>query len=171
MTLVQLLDIFLPLLGVLLVGVLVPVYLVGRANNDRREDNERAIIMHREDREAEWARQDELAARAAKAQKDLSEQAAKAARMLRDTADETHSKLDVINTLVNGNMTAAMHSEYDAVARELAVMREIMELKKANGLEPSTAVLMAIAATETKLNELRAALEDRAEAQKKVEEQ
>ena len=167
MTLIQILDIFLPLLGVLLVGVLVPVYLVARSNNDRREDNERAVIMHREDREAEWARQDELAARAARAQHDLSEQAAEAARMLMDT----NGKLDVIHTLVNSNMTAAMQSEYAAVVRELAVMREIMELKKANGLEPSTAVLTAIAATEIKLNELRAALEDRAEAQKRVEDQ
>jgi len=182
MTLVQALDIFLPLLGVLLVGVLVPVYLVGKANADRRDDNERADRMHREDREADWKRQDEVAERAEKAklavlesQRLISDQATEAARLLLDTNKEVEKKqaetngmLNVIHTLVNSNMTAAMQAEFDATQRELAMMKEVMALKGAAGLEPTPEVLAAISSTQDKLAELASALSDRAKAQAKT---
>jgi hypothetical protein len=182
MTAIQILDIFLPLFGVLLVGVIVPIYLVNRANKERREDAIAAAAQHREDRDAEWARQDRVADLARKAtddlaisQKEIADQAAEAARLLlinnkqvAKVQGETNSKLDTIHTLVNSNMTAAMQSEFDATKRELAMMREVMELKKAAGLQPTAEVLASIASTETKLQELSDLLEDRARAQQRV---
>ena len=90
-----------------------------------------------------FRRQDEVAARLEKA------------------SLKTNTKLDVIHTLVNSNMTAAMQSELDAITRELAMMLEVIELKKANGLEPSKKALAALDTTQSKLTELTNQLEDR----------
>jgi len=159
------------LVGVLAVGILAPAWLLSRTER-----------IHHEDREADWARQDQVAAKAekaaadlAKSQKMIADKAAEAAELLlannervARTQQETNGKLDVIHTLVNSNMTAAMQSEFDAVARELAMMREVAALKQAAGQEPSPETLAAISATEAKLHELDAALADRAKAQARV---
>jgi hypothetical protein len=97
-------------------------------------------VQHRRDREADWARQDRLAARTAA------------------TLTETNSKLDTIHVLVNSNMTAAMQSELDAIQRELAMMREVTALNLAAGREPTPESLGAIQATEAKIAELTAEL-------------
>jgi hypothetical protein len=110
--------------------------------------------MHKEDREADWAHQDEAAERARQAACDLAA-----------TQKETNVKLDVIHVLVNGTMTAAMQSEYDAVTRELSMMKEVMDLKGASGRAPAAEAQAAITATQGKLAELAAALADRASAQ------
>ena len=55
----------------------------------------RTAAMHREDRDADWARQDKLAA-------------------------EANGKLDTIHKLVDGAFTAAMRAELGATRRELA---------------------------------------------------
>lgn len=139
--------------------------------------------MHRDDREADWARQDEVAAKAAEAanellssQRRVAAQAAEAAALLlannervAATQSETNSKLSIIHTLVNSNMTTAMQSEYDAIVRELALMKEVMALNQAEGRQPTTASLSAIEATEAKIKELAAALEDRAHAARRAE--
>jgi hypothetical protein len=208
MTHEAIISFLLSLTGVLLVGVLVPIYLISRSSKERRDDLAEAARQHREDRDAEWARQDEVARRAEQAARDLAAsqqkiaaQAAEAAALLlgkqeasvtaqREVARqaavaaellvanneqvaagqlETSRKLDTIHTLVNSNMTAAMQSEFEAVVRELAVMREIMELRRVSGQEPTQDTLSAIASTETKMHELDAALADRAKAQAKVE--
>jgi hypothetical protein len=133
--------------------------------------------MHREDRLADYERQDKVARAAERtavdliaSQKRIADQAAEAAALLlaanervARTAQVTNGKLDVIHTLVNSNMTAAMQSEYDATVRELAMMREVLELKEAAGREPGREAQAAIAATEARLAELAAALEDRAQ--------
>lgn len=195
------------LLGVLAVGVLIPLYLVARSDRQRREDQAEAARLHREDREAEWARQDATAARAEQAARDLAAaqeaiaaQAAETARLLLDRQDESAAaqrevaiqaaeaarlaaengrmvadsakqaglKLDTIHTLVNSNMTTAMESERAAVDRELSVMRELIDLRRSMGYEPSQAVLSVVAATEAKLAELDTALANRARVQEQV---
>jgi hypothetical protein len=182
MTTKQILDVFLPLFGVLLVGVLVPLYLVKSANNERRDDNERSDQRHREDRQADWDRQDAVAAKAAKAAEDLSvsqkkiaDQAAVAARLLLANNErvatnqlETNGRLDVIHGLVNSTLSAAMQSEYDATKRELAMMREVMALKQSAGLSPTSETIAAITATETRLAELEQILIDRKATQDKI---
>jgi hypothetical protein len=149
--------------------------------------------MHREDRIADYARQDEkdritkaaadevakkaeqAATDLAASQKAIADQAAEAATLLlannervAETQKETNGKLDVIHTLVNSNMTAAMQSELDATVRELAMMQEVMELKRTAGQEPSPETLTAVGATTTKIAELQATLADRAKAQAQV---
>lgn len=103
------------------------------------------------DREAGWARQDALAAKAATAAAEIKAQA--------DAADK---KLDQIHGLVNSNMTAAMTAEAAAVERELAGMLEIIELRKALGQEPSGEALGAVDAIRGRLAELQSQLADRA---------
>lgn len=72
-----------------------------------------------------------------------------------------NNKLDLIHSLVNSNMTAALQSELDATVRELAMMKEVIELKRAMGIEPSPEVLSAITSTQTRINELLAVIRDR----------
>lgn len=75
----------------------------------------------------------------------------------------TNNKLDVIHTLVNSNMTAAMQSELDATVRELAMMREVIGLNRNAGREPTELTLAAINVTEDRVNELKAQLQTRLE--------
>jgi len=130
---------------------------------------------HREDRQADWDRQDKVAAAAkqtaddlAVSQKRIADQAAEAATLLlaanervAHTAQVTNGKLDVIHQLVNSSMTAAMQSELDATVRELAMMREVMELKRTAGTDPSPETLASISATQAKIGELTSTLQDR----------
>ncbi len=81
-------------------------------------------------------------------------------RVAEDMAD-TNSKLDIVHGLVNSNMTTALQNEYDATVRELAMMREVIELKKINGFEPTAETLTAIQSTELKLNDLEPKLRAR----------
>lgn len=97
---------------------------------------QRTAAMHREDRLADWARQDALAAK-------------------------TNGKLDVIHVLVNSNMTAAMQAELDAIKREIVMMREVAALNLAAGREPTVEALAAIEATQVKIAELESQLADR----------
>jgi hypothetical protein len=106
----------------------------------------RTAAMHREDRLADWARQDRIAAAAARA------------------AEKTNGKLDVIHTLVNSNMTAAMQAELDAIRREIVMMREVVALNLAAGREPTVEALAAIEDTAVKITALEAQLADRATA-------
>lgn len=73
----------------------------------------------------------------------------------------TNSKLDVIHKLVNSNMTAALQAERDATVRELAMMQEVIDLKRVAGHEPSPEALEAIVATKSKISELETTLMDR----------
>jgi len=130
----------------------------------------------------DWNRQDAVAARVEMA----AEQAKEAARLLverqdaaagkaaeaatllvRNTANvaeaaaATNQKLDVIHTLVNSSMTAAMQSELEATRRLVSGLVEIIDLKKAAGTDPTTEALALVKATNDRIAELSAALSDR----------
>jgi hypothetical protein len=68
-------------------------------------------------------------------------------------------KLDVIHTLVNSSLTAALQSELDAKTESLVFFKELLATK--NG-PPAADVLQKM---ETKIHELQAVLNDRAAAQ------
>jgi hypothetical protein len=72
-----------------------------------------------------------------------------------------NGKLNTIHTLVNSNMTASMQAELDATMRELAMMHEVIDLKRVAGHEPTPGALDAITFTEGKIADLRARLDDR----------
>lgn len=120
------------------------------------------------EKQEDYARQDEVARQASEAASKAAEKTEDVARQLRftnqqvaDNAKTTIGKLDVIHALVNSNMTSAMQSEFDATTRELALMREVVELKKVAGHGPTVEVLAAIETTTRKISELHAALADR----------
>ncbi len=111
----------------------------------------------RRDKLEDYARQDAVAAKAAEAAKLLIAANVRVEASARGTSD----KLDAIHSLVNSNMTAAMQAELDATVRELAMMREVIELKRTAGKEPSPESLAAKEMTKTRIAELTAALNDR----------
>jgi hypothetical protein len=108
-------------------------------------------------RAADWARQDAVAAKA----EDVARRLLAANERVAEDAKTVSGKLDVIHELVNSSMTAAMQGEHDAMVRELAMMREVIALKEANGHAPGVEALATIEATETRIAELSAALADR----------
>jgi hypothetical protein len=168
-------------------GTLSPVLLSYLTNRNRRaerkEDYDRQDAVAAQAAEAarllaeqqtDIARKvRENAVMASRATEEVAAKADEAARLLldenrkvADRADQTIEKLDIIHTLVNSNMTAAMKAEMDATVRELALMREIVAMKKTSGQEPSVETLAAIEATGAKIAELSASLSDRIEATK-----
>ena len=74
---------------------------------------------------------------------------------------DMRAKLDIIHTLVNSNLTAAMQAEFDARNAEFITLVELTDLKRASGKQPSQGTLERIAATKAKIGELRATLDNR----------
>ncbi len=148
-------------------GILIAVIVGAMAVLGQQLQSRSASKARREDKEEDWARQDAVASQAAKAAELLLAQN----KVVAETATTTNEKLDVIHTLVNSNMTAAMQAEYDATVRELAMMREVIRLNKVAGTEPSVEATAAVDATEIKVGELKATLEDRLRQAQVVEKQ
>jgi hypothetical protein len=157
------------ILGVLvaLSTFLSPLLMAWLTNRNRQQ--ERAQDFARQDLVAERANL--VAVDLVKRQDDAAEKAATAARLLlaanervAQTSKMTNDKLDVIHTLVNSNMTAALKAEFDATERELTMMIEVVELKRLGGHLPTVESLAAIEATRVKISELRSTLDDRAKA-------
>lgn len=138
-------------------SITAPLYLAHRTER-----------LHREDREADYARQDALAAEARLAADEASRALLAANEHVAAAADRTNEKLDIIHTLVNSNMTAAMQSELEAIQREMALMHEVVALNRAAGREPAREALAAIEATQAKITELTIALKEREEAARRV---
>jgi len=127
------------------------IQLIRATNNERRQD--RALDLARQDAVAEQAR--ETAALLLESNKRFA-----------SVTKTTNSKLDTIHTLVNSNLTAAMLAELGATEAGLSLMRELTDDRKARGIEPSPDAIARIRATEKRVNDLRAQVEDRQEADK-----
>jgi hypothetical protein len=155
----------------LFIAVVAPLLLSWQQQRHRRQE-----------REEDYARQDEVAekvrlaadqaAEAAKLllerQDQASEQSAERNRLLveaneraADSAALTNGKLDQIHTLVNSNMTAAMQSELDATVALLDTLREVVALNEAAGRQPTAEAVGRIDAMQKKVDELSANLTDR----------
>ena len=76
--------------------------------------------------------------------------------------DASNSKLDVVHTLVNSQMTTALESELGATERQLALMHELSAMRAGAGLVPSQESDIAIHATEEKIVRLKSDLKIRA---------
>lgn len=144
--------------GIVVVSVLGPTVLLRLQGKQRREDL--AI---------QWARDDALSARAEAIGQRVVQANQHTAEVVEATASSTASKLEVIHTLVNSQLTKALESERDAIRRELAMMEEVVAMKKTMGAAPSEGVLAAIAFTKAKLKDLELQLEDRARQQEIVD--
>ena len=151
--------------GIIGTGVLSPLvlgWLNARSRiREKEEDAEDAAIA----KAAEWKRQDEVAAKAAAVAleaKKAGEAAAEAAMVQAEASRTLIGKIDVVHTLVNSQMTSAMQAEMDATTRELALMRELADMRHvAHPGVATPAVDRAIALTIDRLNVLGAALSDR----------
>lgn len=153
-------------------GIISPLLLALLINRNRRAE-----------KQEDYKRQDDVATQAAEAAKllaarqdDAAAKAAEAATLLlaanervaKDTKI-TNGKLDVIHGLVNSNMTAAMQAELDARRENLALLLEVVEMKRAAGHEPNSETLLLIGAAKGKIAELEAGLSDRLKQSKEIE--
>jgi hypothetical protein len=132
------------------VGPLLLAYLTGR--------------QRRTEKIEDYKRQDAVAAQAAEAARLLlasNRQAAAVAQM-------TNTKLDVIHTLVNSTLTAAIEAQLDATVQQLAMMRQVVALAGNGEMGPSDE---SLAAVESKIAELRVSLSDRMEQTRVAEAQ
>lgn len=118
-----------------------------------RQNAKRADAKEKRDN----ARQDQVAVQAAKAAQLLLEQN----KLVAESATITNNKLDIIHTLVNSSLTASMQAELDATTREMAMMLEVISLKKAAGHEPSVEALANIETTQERISELTVKLSER----------
>lgn len=169
-------------IAVVVSPVLLLVFTSIRDSKAKRQDAD----IRRAEKQEEYARLDlvaeraeDVATKAEEARKKVEEAAellVKQDKKIEVSSKATAEKLDVIHTLVDGSLTASMKSEFHATRRELVMMKEVMELKKDAGREPSPETLTAIQFTEEKVLELQEALAARiqlngvARAQMPVEE-
>jgi hypothetical protein len=75
----------------------------------------------------------------------------------------TTSKLNVIHTLVNSTLTAALQSELDATKREGLLLNELIAMRNEANAPPSDDQHAALGAVQRKIEELTAAMKDRQE--------
>jgi hypothetical protein len=121
----------------LIVSVIAPLIVARQTNKAAKEAAEVAAAAAVTAQLADWAREDEVAAR------------------LKASVDKTDGKLDIIHTLVNSNMTAAME---DALGSKVALL---VALRRMAGDVPSNQEQALIDTTESEIAERRAELHDR----------
>jgi hypothetical protein len=148
-----------------LIGALAPVLLIRANGRERRKDQEQT-----------WARDDKVAEQAAEAaelllaaQKESIARTDAVAERVAAATSTTTAQLNAIHTLVNSDMTAARQSELDQTRVTLAVLRKVVALDLAAGRDPAEADRATIDATEARIAELEAILEDRLAQQQAVE--
>jgi hypothetical protein len=139
------------------IGALGPVLLI-RANGRER----------RKDQRLTWERDDAVAAQAAEAarlllaaQRESIARTDEVAQHVADSTTRTTAKLDIIHTLVNSTLTAALQAQLDASRRELVMMLELADMQKAAGETVSAQRLASIAALRRKVGELSAQMQER----------
>jgi len=168
--------------GVIFASITAPLILARRTEQMHREDmladyqrQDKVALAAAETARAAAEQVRGVAAQASEAAAALHEAQAEtirrtdevarlSAQQAEDTSaklDDTNGKLDVIHGLVNSAMTAALTSELDALVTSLAMMNEVIDLKRAGGREPTAEAVIAINGTEAKIAELRDAIADR----------
>jgi hypothetical protein len=79
-------------------------------------------------------------------------------RRLAENQADTSSRLDVIHTLVNSTLSAALQAQLDASRRELVTMLENVELQQATGRAVSDERKAEVATLRRQVGELSAAM-------------
>lgn len=151
-----------------LAAVATPIIVAWVQLKARRLDAQIEAENRRIEKEQDWKRQDDVAARAAEASRlMLSSQAAttvaqeETTRANAVTRQETSSQLSAIHTLVNSNLSTAFQAELNSTRRELIALREIMAIKTASGSPPDADALAIIEVAERRVIELEEILEER----------
>lgn len=163
------------------VAVVGPFLLAWLQGRQRTADMHAEARLRAEERAEDYARQDLVAERlsrrndevAAKAQQ-VAIQTQTAAQLLLQNNEKVaaatkaaNTKLDVIHTLVNSNMTAALQGELDASKAQLVTLRELIALRVMLGQTPDDETSAALLTLESKVGALSSNLKDRI-AQTKV---
>jgi hypothetical protein len=89
------------------------------------------------------------------------------APLIRETRNHT-KQLQVIHTLVNSTLTAALASQLDGLTREKLLIGEMVAMGERDGRPASQAQLDALAAVQHKIEELGAAMYDRSQQAKQA---
>jgi protein involved in sex pheromone biosynthesis len=149
-------------------SVTAPLLLTLLTSRQRRAEKEQDY-KREDDREEE--REEKAMARAAvvaAAAEAVREKAEEAARLLQENNVVTKSRLDSldagverVHTLVNSDKTAALQRDLDSAKEKLILLTEIVELKRAAGLNPHAETSGAIAETKRRISELGIELDDR----------
>lgn len=152
----------------LLVSVVAPLILSHQTNKARHDE-----------RLEDYARQDQVAAKAEIAAQILAQrgdevatQAAEAAKLLlaanervskqnAESSRLTQGKLSEIHTLVNSSLTTAMQGELSAREALLPLMLEVIRLNTRDGSKPDPAALDSVTRVEKKIDELRSTVDTR----------
>ncbi len=141
----------------LAVAIIAPMIVSFFTNRSLERLESIRAKARKEEKEQDWKRQDEVAAKADEAARLLLAANERVAK----TAAVTNGKLDQIHTLVNSNMTAAMKAELEATIEKLKLMRKIVARDKAENIKVLPEALEAIRSVEAKIGELTASLNDR----------
>lgn len=80
--------------------------------------------------------------------------------LLRETRNNT-KQLQIIHTLVNSTLTAALAAQLDGLMREKLLLGEMMSLGTRDGHPPSDAQKEALTQVQHKIEELASAMHDR----------
>ena len=121
-----------------------------REREEDREtaDRDRRIMLERQDAVAEAAKE---TARVLREQNEL----------VAERDRRQGGKLDQIHDLVNSNVTGLIESNLTELLQVLSLSLENVDLNRRLGVEPSPAMLGAVAETRGKIAELQALLQDR----------
>lgn len=120
--------------------VLMPL-VMARVNNSQKNL----------EREADWERQDKIA-------HDLAAKVAESASTAALSRASIIGKLDVVQTLVNGNVTDLMRRELDGAMREVALLEQLHALKAELKQEPNPVEEATLELARVRVIELKAML-------------
>lgn len=121
------------------------------------------VIIGRQNRRAQrenWKREDQVAAKAAKAAQDLIDSNKKIAEVAEENATKTFEQLNQIHTLVNSNMTAAMEDALASKLAHLVALEQVLVMQRETD-EPVSETLREIQDTKEDIARRRAELQDR----------
>jgi Tfp pilus assembly major pilin PilA len=105
-------------------------------------------------RQADWARQDKVAARVEQVAIAAAEVAQAAAHEAAAVALGTTGQLATIHTLVNSNLTEAMRNELTATSAMVEALREVVDLRTAQGDDPGRGLLADITSAQRRVSAL-----------------
>lgn len=126
-----------------------------------------AILQHWQ-KQSDYARQDQVAADAKKANAAIIDGQKQAANLLlsnneqvKHLGEETQKQIKIVHSMLNSEKTEAKKEALDTAVNQLASLREIVDLKKVAGHEPTVEALASIEAICLKIDIMKKDLEAR----------
>lgn len=164
------------LLSTAIVAFISPVVLARSSAkiNDRKE--KLAAKIRKEEREADWARQDALAEILRTDALDASDKVVEANRATTDAIIEAlgqiaklQKSVDTTHSLVNSDKTAGMVENLGNLRRTETLLNVIIDMNKSNGIPPTAAAIEAVQKIHDEVDELAIAIDDRLRKQHEAE--